>query len=122
MKTTCSKVRLPSNIPNLTVPATNAAITKALSVGGRLIDTHLSFTNGLLSKALVPVAQCLSDIGERKGKAVVAYLDGLNNCVRLLTSAVCYLNQLRKEVARIHVNDSALAELCRCWHCRAVSL
>ena len=38
VKTTCSKVRLPSNVPNLTVPATNAAITKALSVGGRLIE------------------------------------------------------------------------------------
>lgn len=116
VKTTCSKVRLPSNVPNLTVPATNAAISKALSVGGRLIDARLFFTNGLLSKALVPVAQCLSDIVERKGKPVDAYLDGLNNCVRLLTSAVCYLNQLRKEVARIHVNDTALAELCR-WDC-----
>ena len=116
VKSTCSKVRLPSNVPNLAVPVTNAAISKALSVGGRLIDARLFFTNGLLSKALVPVAQCLSDIGERKGQPVTAYLDGLNNCVRLLTSAVCYINQLRKEVARIHVHDSALAELCR-WDC-----
>ena len=59
VKITCSKVRLPSNVPNLTVPATYAAISKALSVGGRLFDARLFFTNGLLSQALVPVGQCL---------------------------------------------------------------
>ncbi|MPC74606.1 hypothetical protein E2C01_068975 [Portunus trituberculatus] len=108
----------PETVPRLIV-GTSVALS-ALRVQDlktvRLIDACLFFTNGLLSKALVPVAQCLSDIGQRKGKPVDAYLDGLNNCVRLLTSALCYLNQLRKEVARIHVNNSALAELCR-WDC-----
>ena len=116
VKLTCDKIRLPSNVPNLKVPVTNSAITKAMSVGGKLVDTRLALTNGLLTKALVPIAHCLSDIGEKKIQPVTSYLDGLNNSLRLLTSAVNYINQLRKEVARIHVNDSALEELCK-WEC-----
>ncbi|XP_045126311.1 uncharacterized protein LOC123513294 [Portunus trituberculatus] len=113
VKATCGKIKLSSNVPNLTVPATNTAITDAMSAGGKLIDLRLFHTNGLISKALVPVAQCISDIGEGKGKPVSSYLDGLNNSLRLLASAVNYVNQLCKGVAKIHVNDSALAELCK---------
>ena len=64
----------------------------------------------------MPVAVCLSDIGEKKEKPVSSYLDGLNNSLRLLTSVGNYINHLRKEVARFHVDDSALAELCK-WDC-----
>lgn len=107
IRNTCSKIKLPRNVPNMTVPVTNPAISKALSVGGKLIDARLSHTNSLLSKALVPVAVCISDIGEKNGKSVSCYLDGLNNSLRLLTSAFNYLNNLPKEVARIHVDDFA---------------
>ena len=116
VKLTCDKIKLPGNVPNLKVPATNPAITKAMSVGGKLVDTRLSLTNKLLTKALVPIACCINDIGDRKEKPLNSYLDGLNNSLRLLASAVNYINQLRKEVARTHVNDSALAELCN-WDC-----
>ncbi|KAK3892397.1 hypothetical protein Pcinc_003767 [Petrolisthes cinctipes] len=116
VKMTCSKIRLPSNVPNLTVPATNTAITKAMSVGGKLIDARLFHTNGLISKALIRVAECISDIGEKKSKTINCYLEGLNNSLRLLTSVVNYIHHLRKEVARIHVHDRALAELCK-WEC-----
>ena len=113
VKLICNKIKLPSNVPNLLVPATNSAIAKAMSVGGRLLDTRLFHTNSLLTKALVPIAQCVSDIGEKKGQSVNCYLDGLNNSVRLLASAVNYVNHLRKEIVRLHVHDSALAELCK---------
>lgn len=116
IKQTCDKIKLPNNVPNLKVPVTNPAITKAMSVGGKLVDTRLSLTNGLLVKALVPIARCISDIGDGNVQPITCYLEGLNNSFRLLASAVNYLNQLRKEVARIHVNDSALAELC-IWEC-----
>lgn len=116
VKQTCDKIKLPSNVPNLKVPVTNSALTKAMSVGGKLVDTRLSLTNGLLTKALVPLARCLSDIGDGNIQPISSYLEGLNNSFRLLASAVNYVNQLRKEVARIHVNDSALVELCK-WEC-----
>ncbi|XP_045137191.1 uncharacterized protein LOC123519752 [Portunus trituberculatus] len=116
VKLTCGKIKLPSNVPNLAVPVTNAAITKAMSVNGRLVDTKLFQTNCLLTKALVPIAVCLDDIGKKKDKSLACYLDGLNSCLRLLTSAVNYLNQLRKDVARIHVRDSAMVDLCK-WEC-----
>lgn len=116
VKLTCGKIKLPSNVPNLSVPVTNSAIIKAMSAGGRLLDTKLFHTNSLLTKALVPIARCLSDIGERKGQLISHYLDGLNSSVRLLASAVNYINQLRKEVVRLNVHDTALAELCR-WDC-----
>lgn len=80
------------------------------------MDARLTHINGLLLKALVPITQCVSDVGERKGKAVNFYLEGLNDCLRLLISAFNYANQLRKEVARVHVNDTALADLCK-WEC-----
>ena len=68
IKLTCEKIKLPDNVPNLVVPVTNAAITKAMSVSGRLVDTRLFYANKLLCKAIVPVVQCMSDIGEKKGK------------------------------------------------------
>ncbi|MPC92446.1 hypothetical protein E2C01_087535 [Portunus trituberculatus] len=116
VKTTCGKIKLFSNVPNLSVTATNSAITNAMSAGGKLLDLRLFHTNGLISKALAPVAQGISDIGERKGKPVSSYLDGWNNSLRLLASAANYVNQLRKEVVKFHVNDSAFAELCK-WDC-----
>ena len=36
VKTACSRIKIPSNVPNKTVPVTNTAITKAMSVGGKL--------------------------------------------------------------------------------------
>ncbi|KAK4316176.1 hypothetical protein Pmani_012685 [Petrolisthes manimaculis] len=80
-----------------------------MSVGGNLIDARLFHTNGLISKALIPVAECISDIGEKKGKTINCFLEGLNNSLRLLTSVVNYINHLWKEVARIHVHDRGLA-------------
>lgn len=44
---TCIKIKLPSNVPNMTVPMINPAISKALSVGGKLIDARLFHTNSL---------------------------------------------------------------------------
>ncbi|MPC13776.1 hypothetical protein E2C01_006520 [Portunus trituberculatus] len=84
-----------------------------MSTGGKLLDTCLFHTNSLLTKALVPIARCVSDIGDRKAKSIGCYLEGLNNSIRLLASAVNYINQLRKEVVRLHVHDSALTELCK---------
>ncbi|MPC71124.1 hypothetical protein E2C01_065393 [Portunus trituberculatus] len=112
MKSTCSTIKFSSNVPNLSVPATNSAVTSAMTVGGKLIDVQLFHTNGLSSKSLVPVAQCNNDIGERKGKPV-SNLEGLHNSLRLLTSAVNYVNQLWKEVVQIHINDLTLTELCK---------
>ena len=116
IKHTCAKIRLPSNVPNLCVPSTNTAITKALSTGGKILDTRLFHTTGLLNKALVPIAQFVSDIGEKAGKPPGHYLEGFNNSIRLLVSAVNFLNHMRKEVARLHVHDSALTDLCK-WEC-----
>lgn len=116
VKQTCSKIKLPSNVPNLAVPVTNSAITKAMSVGGRLVDSRLSHTNGLVCKALVPIVQCINDIGEKSSKPLASYLEGLNISVRLMTSVINYINHLRKEVARLHVHDRALVDLCK-WEC-----
>ncbi|MPC74717.1 hypothetical protein E2C01_069091 [Portunus trituberculatus] len=103
-------------MPNLTMPVTNAAITKTMSVNGNLVDAKLFQTNCLLTKAIVPIAVSVNDIEQKKGKSLLCYLDGLNSSLRLLTSAVNYLNQLRKDVAQIHVRDSAMVDLCK-WEC-----
>ncbi|XP_045101327.1 uncharacterized protein LOC123498229 [Portunus trituberculatus] len=66
VKLTCAKIKLPSNVPNLTMPVTNAAITKAMSVNGCLVDAKLFQTNCLLTKAIVPIAVCVNDIGQKK--------------------------------------------------------
>lgn len=116
VKATASKIKLPCNVPNLKVPETNPAIVKAMTLSGKMVDGRLTHANGLLAKALVPIVQCLSDIGEKKSDRIHSYLEGLNGSLRLLISAINYINQLRKEVARVHVNDTALAELCK-WEC-----
>ncbi|XP_063846910.1 uncharacterized protein LOC135092380 [Scylla paramamosain] len=84
VKLTCDKIKLPGNVSNLKVQATNPAITKAISVGGKLVDTRLSLTNKLLTKAQVPVARCINDIGDKKDKPLTSYLVGLNSSLRLI--------------------------------------
>ncbi|MPC48013.1 hypothetical protein E2C01_041777 [Portunus trituberculatus] len=66
VKLMCVKIKLLINVPNLTMPVTNAAITKAMSVNGRLVDAKLFQTNCLLTKAIVPIAVCVNDIGQKK--------------------------------------------------------
>lgn len=97
------------------VPETNPAIVKAMSVGGKLVDARLTYANGLLLKASVPIVRYLVTWGKRNVTVFTlhSYLDGLSGSLRLLLSAFNYLNHLRKEVARLHVNDTALAELCK---------
>ena len=113
VKTAAARIKLPANVPHLKVPTTNSDVTKAMNSGGKLLDARLTRTNGLVSRAMVPLAQILSDFGEKNGKPVEDYLGGLNDSLRLLAAAFNYLNQLRKEVARISVSDSALAGLCK---------
>ncbi|MPC73896.1 hypothetical protein E2C01_068238 [Portunus trituberculatus] len=38
VKSACSKIKLSSNVPNLSVPATNSTISSAMTVGGKLIQ------------------------------------------------------------------------------------
>lgn len=104
---TCDKIKLPSNVLNLKVSVFSATI-KAMSVGEKVDDTQFSLTNGPVTEALVPIALCTTDIGDGNNQPIYFYLDDLNNNLRLLTSTVAYINQLRKEVAWIHV-----VELCK---------
>ena len=95
VKSPCGKFLLPSYVSNLTVPTTTSAFVKVMNIGGKLFVARLCYTNCLLAKALVPVARCFSDIGERSVHPVNHCLDVYNNSLRLLASAVCYINQLR---------------------------
>ena len=72
-----------------------------MSAGGELLDIRLFHTNSILTKALVPIAQCVSDIGERKGHTVSYYLEGLNNSVWFLACAVKLTNCEGKLLASI---------------------
>lgn len=58
----------------------------------------------------------LTDVGEKKCRSTESYLSEVNSSLKLLTAALYNLNQIRREVSRIHVNHSALAQLCR-WEC-----
>lgn len=112
VKATAAKIKLPDNIGNFKVPVTNKDITQAMTTSGKLLDARLTRTNGILSKAIVLIARLLSDVGEERSHPVEYYLSDLNSSLRLLTAAFNYLNQIKKIVARIHVNDTALAQLC----------
>lgn len=115
MKTTCRHLKVPSNIPSMKVPQTNMDITIVMSVVGKLLDARLTHTNSLLLKAVFPIAQGISDIGEKADKPLNTYLGGFNNNLRLVISAFTYINQLRKEVVRFPFNNTGLAELCKCY-------
>lgn len=116
VKATAAKILLPSNVGNLKVPVTNNDITMALSAGETFLDARLTRANCIISKAMVPLAKIVSDIGEKKNLRSEVYFSSLNDSLRLLAAAFNYINHIRKEVARIHVNDSALAQLCK-WEC-----
>ena len=116
VKATAAKIKLPSNVGNLKVPVTNNDITIAMSTGGKFLDARLTRTNCFISKAIVPMAKIVSDIGEKKNLPSEVCLSSLNDSLRLLAAAFNYNNHIRKEVARVHVNDSALAQLCK-WEC-----
>ena len=113
VKTICSRLKVPNNVPNMKVSETNSAITKIMNVGGKLLDARLAHTNNILLRALVPLALCISDIGEKTGKPLKTYLEGFNDSLRLVVSAFNYINHLIKEVIRFHVNDTALSYLCK---------
>jgi hypothetical protein len=83
---------------------------------GRLLDSQLTKTNGLIARAMVPVAQIISDIGQGKAKSTGSYLGSLINSLRLLAAGFNYLNHTRKEVTRLYVRDSAMNQLYK-WDC-----
>lgn len=66
VKITCSEIKFPSNIPNMSELSTNTAVAKAMSVGGRLIDVQLAHTKGLTTKAPVPIAECIMLLERQK--------------------------------------------------------
>ena len=91
VKTTVAKVKLPINVDNFTVPATNAEVAKTLSHGGRPFDARMSGTTGLLSKAIVPLARLLSDFEDKQNLSVDHYVMGMNSILRLLAAACNYV-------------------------------
>ena len=70
----------------------------------------------LLSKALVPVANMLNDIGLKQAKPLEQYMEPLNDSLRLMAAAFNFLNQTRKEISRIYVREMALGQLCKWDH------
>ena len=116
VKATSAKIKLSINVENMKMTVTNNDISQDMNTGGKFLDALLTRTNCLISKAIVPVAKLISDIGEKKNHPTDHYLASLNDSLRLLAAAFNYLNHIRKEVARIHVNDSVLAQLSR-WEC-----
>ena len=113
LKPVLQDIKFPENVPNLTVPSTNADVLKALPSNGRLLDTQMFKTNALIAKALVPIASLVADIGEGKVQNCGGHFQGLNSSVRLLTAAFCYINQSRKDVARMYIRESTLPGLCK---------
>ena len=113
IKELAGKIKVPSNVPQLAVPRTNQDVQKALSCDGKLLDSQLSKSNNLLAKALVPLATFVSEYGTAAQKDISAYLPGLQDSFSLITSAFNYVNHTRKEVTRVFVNDSAIAEIAK---------
>ena len=58
---------------------TNGDITKAMTSVVKLLDARLARTNGILSKAIVPLARLMSDFGEKKSLSMEHYTPGLNS-------------------------------------------
>ena len=116
VKATVSLFRLPSNVPNLTVPSTNSDISNAMSPDGKKIDSNLSQINNLLARAIVPVAGMVNDIGSGAVKETKSYLSHMNSAIRLMVAAFNYINQTRKLVAKAHIKEEALGKICRWEH------
>ena len=116
VKTTASQIKLPVNVPNLTVPATNADIAAAMDNDGKKIDSNLTQINNLIARAIVPIATFVNGIGSGAVKEPKAHLSSMNNAIRLLVAAFNYLNQTRKLTAKAHIKEESLGKICKWEH------
>ena len=116
IKALLQSVKIPDNVPNLTVPATNNDIMKAMPKQAKSLDYQLVRTNTLIAKAIAPLASFVADVGQKQVKPAAEYLDGINSSVRMLTAAFNFLNFSRKEIVRNYVREKGLTSLCQ-WDC-----
>lgn len=70
------------------MPVTNTGVTKAMTTGGKLLDARLARTNGIFSKAFVPIAKLLSDVGEKKCRPTEYFLPDLNSNLKTFDSRI----------------------------------
>ena len=63
IKSTLAKYRVPSNVPNLQVPAMNLDVTKALRKGANILDFNIRKAQTSLTKGMVPILKWLHDFG-----------------------------------------------------------
>ena len=117
VKEAASKFKFPANVPNMVVPALNDDLRKAYDAGGKVIEGGIFRCVGLVAKAMVPVVRMVDDVAnQRIVKPATAYLDGANVSVRLMATVFNLLNHVRKDVARFHVKETALQDICN-WEC-----
>lgn len=74
----------PQNLPNLTVPKTNAPVWERLRMGSRVVDAALQKVQAVLVKSMIPVLRVVEDIGAGKVEGVNKFIEPLNDTVRLV--------------------------------------
>ena len=116
VKQVVSKLKFPANVPQLVVPSLNEDVRRALDSGGKVIEIGVFRCANLVAKALVPLLHMMDDIARGTVKPATSYLDGTEDSVRLLAAVFNILNHVRKDVARYHVQETALQSFCN-WDC-----
>ena len=112
IKDLCGKIKVPKNIKNFKIPETNEDIVKAMTLKVKYLDNNLQRLGTLLMKSLSPIVYFISDSLDSK-PIDKKYVKEFNNSLRLITAALNYTFQLRKDVIRINIQDQALADLCK---------
>ena len=112
----CDRYQFPANVPKLKVPAMNVEVLTALPKGGKLLESKLSKSSGLIAKSLVPLFRILTDIHDGSVRPLDAYCEDIFACVRLLVANLNYLHQTRKDVCSVLIQENALKQLCT-WQC-----
>lgn len=100
----------PQNLPNLTVPKTNAVVWERMRKGPRVVDAAVQKVQAILAKSMIPIFRVMEHVG--KGEGGDNLLEPLTDAVRLSCASFNFLNQVRKDVVRNELNDPTLARLC----------
>ena len=111
MLKTAEKYHRPDNVTNLVVPKTNTVVFKCLNKGPQVVDSALQKVTLLTLKGMIPIIDIVDRIGLNKKDPIELHLDKLSDSIRLLSAAVSYTGQARKDVIRNDLHGS-VAGLC----------
>ena len=89
---------IPSNVPELKVPESDANALSTLDPQQRRMETKLVHTNSLLGKALIPLIRFVAQHANSQDPSVLESYKDINASLSMLLPVFNYLNLMRRDL------------------------